>query len=149
MDDAMMMMMDMQEKKDEDQGEGGYPACCSTKWNAIYIAIFVFLDFAVECMNAYYINDNENWDPIYFQVYVVILVLIFVSVVLVGIWLFPKDSATTRAILPWGFLVFAIANFILFFWVFIYLVLIFPSDEVYVERNRFIKYDHEEGKYKK
>merc|ERR1719329_1472679 len=100
-------------------------------------------------MNAYYINDNENWDPIYFQVYVVILVLIFVSVVLVGIWLFPKDSATTRAILPWGFLVFAIANFILFFWVFIYLVLIFPSDEVYVERNRFIKYDHEEGKYKK
>ena len=106
--------------------------CFSFKCIIITLAILLWLDFFIQCLNAYYVYDNEHFDQIYFQVYVAILVLYLAAVILVSIYLFPADSPETRAFLPWGFLVAAIASLLLVCWIIIYISSIYEDDDVYV-----------------
>ena len=101
----------------------------------ITLAILVWVDFFIQCLNAYYVYDNEHFDAIYFQGYVAILCLYLVAIILVSIYLFPMDSPTTRAFLPWGFLVAAIASFALVLWIIIYITSIYDDDDVYIQKD--------------
>ena len=104
--------------------------CFTFKCLVIIIAIFVYIDFFVQCVNAYFIYDNDHFDPIYFQVYVAILGIYLIGIILVSIYLFPSDSPQTRAFLPWGFLVVSIASILLVLWIIIYIGTIYEEDDV-------------------
>ena len=61
--------------------------------------------------------------------YLAILVLYLAAVILGCVYLCPKDSPSTRAVVPWVFLIASVANFLLVCWIIIY---ISGTDEDYV-----------------
>ena len=95
----------------------------------------LIIDFCFEIFNVYLIYDNDFFDPIYGNVYVGILVIYFVAVVLLFIYLVANDSKGTRALVPWGFLIGAIANFLIVIWIITYIGFIYEEDKVYLKSN--------------
>ena len=93
----------------------------------ITIAIFLIIDFCLELLQAYKIYDNIYFDPFYLYGYIFLLLIFFVAVVIISIYLFSRDSKETRAILPWGFLIAAIANLLLFFWILYYILFVYDK----------------------
>ena len=63
------------------------------------------------------------------------LVIYFVAVVLLFIYLVANDSPDTRALIPWGFLIGAIANFLIVIWIIIYIGFMYEEDKVYVKSS--------------
>lgn len=125
-------MMMMEQRPTQDEVANGCCVCFSFKCCVITLLILIFVDLFFQCINVYYIYDNEHFDPIFWQVYVGILFLYAVALVLACIYLFPKDSPETRAVVPWAFLVASIAAFALFFWIIIYVDFLYDDDKVYV-----------------
>ena len=133
-DEDMMMMMqdDGKPKPGEYVEQGKFCYCCTTKCGIITIAILLIIDFCIEVYNLIVILDNEYFDSMYGGVYAGILVVYFAAVVLLFIYLVAPDSPETRALIPWGFLVGAVANFLLVLWVIIYIGFLYENDKVYV-----------------
>ena len=144
-DGDMQPLMDskpMMEAADQDgpkPGEyvekGTFCYCCSTKVGIIIIAILLIIDFFIEIYNVYMIYDNDFFDPIYGGLYVAILVIYFAAVILLFIYLVANDSPGTRGLVPWGFLLGAIANFLIVIWIIIYIGFLYEEEKVYLKGN--------------
>ena len=139
------MMMD--EKKEEpmmepveDEGpkpgdyveNGKFCYCFSIKCGVIFFSILLIVDFFLECYDLVVILQNEYFATMYGGVYAALVVVFFAGAVLVGIYLVMKDSQWTRALIPWGFLLAAIANFLIAIWIIVYICVIYDKDKVYV-----------------
>ena len=73
--------------------------------------------------------------------------------ILVFIFLCGKDKHENRRLLPWAFIIFSIANILLFTWIIIYIHAIYPRDRVWYPRyprndpdydDDYDEYEHEE-----
>ena len=113
--------------------KGTFCYCCSTKVGIIIIAILLIIDFFIEIYNVYVIYDNDFFDPIYGGLYISILVIYFVAVILLFVYLVATDSPGTRALVPWGFLLGAIANFLIVLWIIIYIGFMYDQEKVYLK----------------
>ena len=144
--DNMGDMEPLMEKKEEQPAtdgpqpgeyveKGTFCYCCSTKCGIITIAIILIIDFFIEIYNVFLVFDNDFFDPMYGGVYVGILVVYFVAVVLVFIYLVATDSPGTRALVPWGFLLGAIANFLIVIWIIVYIGFIYDDDKIYMKKS--------------
>ena len=78
------------------------------------------------------ISQNEYFDPLYFQVYICLIILYGLAVILYQIYVLGPDSPTTRAFVPWALLLAAIVNVLIIFWVVIYINFLYDKDSVYV-----------------
>ena len=145
MADMMGDMEPLMEKKEEPKNDGPQAGeyvekgtfcyCCTTKCGIITIAILLIIDFCIECFNTYLIFDNDFFDPMYGNVMIAFLVLYFVAVVLLFIYLVANDSPDTRALIPWGFLIGSIANFLIVIWIIVYIGFMYEEDKVYVKSS--------------
>ena len=138
------MMMDKEEMepmmdKEEQQNPGDHyenkTACCgscSTKCGVIILCIFLITDFLFELLNLYKIGSNKYFDPMYLYVYVALVTALFVAVILVCYYLFAPDSKESRSVVPWAFLVAGIAATLIALWIIVYILFLYPKNEVYV-----------------
>lgn len=151
--------MDVESMYDSDESENerdkGWYGCSSLKCAIMFFGALIYLDFIVQCIEAYIIFDNEHFEEIYFQMYVVRLCVYFVAVISVSIYFFSPDSPKIRAFIPWTFLIAAIANFLFAFWVIVFFSSIYEEDYVYVQNlgghssDNSQKSDKFKGNYKK
>ena len=110
----------------------------SCKCVIMTLCLFILVILAVECADAYFIYDNDHFDPVYFDVYVAILCIYFAALVLACIYLFSKESPSTRIFVPWTFLVTAIASTLLVVWIIVYVGFIYQDDYVYVKKSETV-----------
>ena len=106
--------------------------CFSLKCGIIFLSIIICLDFAIEIIQVIAIFNNEHFDPIYPQIYVGILAFFFIGVAIVLTFLIGPDNPTIRSLIPWGFLIVAIANILIATWIIIYISAIYHEDQVYI-----------------
>ena len=99
----------------------------------ITLAILAIVDFFFSCINLWTLYDNEYFDPIYPNVYAVLLIVLLVAVVLLLIYLIAPDSRGTRKILPYGYLVYGIGGILIGLWVIVYIAFIYKRDKVYIK----------------
>ena len=92
----------------------------------------VILEFLNQVFLLYLIGTNKYFDPIYLWVYVALVFALLVSVILVSYYLFARDSKESRAVVPWIFLISAVASFLICFWIIVYIFFIYEKNEVYV-----------------
>ena len=105
----------------------------------------MILDFCWEVFMAYRIYSNIYFDPIYLQLFLIILIPFFVAVVLLSYYLIAPESRKSRSVIPWGFLMASIASFLIFIWVTVYIFFIYNKDSKYVLVTRF---DEDKGGHK-
>ena len=86
----------------------------------------------IESANIYYIFDNENFDRYYGYIYLCILFPLLVAVFMSLVYLIAKDSPSTRALVPWSFLIASITAFILALWIIIYIAALYKKEKVFV-----------------
>ena len=130
----------MMEKKEEDvtpkneyhETTRACCGCCSLKCLIIVYALAVCVDFGFECFNLYRISDNEYFDPIYFQVYLSLVILFAVAVCLILFYLVAPDSKASRGVLPWAFLIAGITGILIGTWVITYFYAIYSKSDKYV-----------------
>ena len=87
----------------------------------------------------YKIGTNKYFDPIYLWVYLGLVFFILIAVILVCYYLFAEDSRDSRAVLPWAFMIAAIASILIALWIIYYIFFMypkilskFPKNDVYV-----------------
>ena len=106
--------------------------CCSLKCGIILFGILIILDFFFEIFMTVDILVNENFDGVYGVIYAIIVSVMFVAVVMILYYFCARDSPSSRAVVPWAFLIAAIVNTLLFFWIIIYITAIYSKDKVYI-----------------
>ena len=106
--------------------------CCSTKCIVITLSIFLILDFFIELINLYKIGSNKYFEPEYLYVYGALVFVLFVAVVLVCYYLFAPDSKDSRSVVPSAFLIAGIAGVLIALWIVVYILFLYPKNEVYV-----------------
>ena len=94
---------------------------------------------------AYRIYSNIYFDPIYLQLFLVILIVYFVAVILLSYYLIAPESINSRSVIPWGFLMASIASFLIFIWVTVYIFFVYSKDSKYVLVTKF---DEDAGGHK-
>ena len=99
--------------------------CFSLKCGIIFLSVVILLDFLIEVLQVVAIFENEHFDPIYPQIYVSILSLFFISVALILVFIVGPDTPGIRLLVPWAFLIAAIANFLIAIWIIIYISAIY------------------------
>ena len=57
---------------------------------------------------------------------------IFVAVILVCYYLFAEDSRESRSVLPWAFLITAIASLLIGLWIIYYIFFMYPKNDVWI-----------------
>ena len=130
--EEMEPMMEKMEEEAEKEDDSCCCECCTTKCQIFTVAIFVIIDFCSELFRLVFIGINKYFDPIYLWIHVLIALALLVSVVLVCYYLFARDSKKSRAVVPWAFLISAIACFLFVLWTAVYIFFIYDKDEVYV-----------------
>ena len=80
-----------------------------------------------------YISQNEFFDSIYVVLYVFFFLGLLVAFVILLVYLCSTDSHKTRRLVPWAILTAAIANFLIAFWIFLYIEAIYSYDKVYIQ----------------
>ena len=86
----------------------------------------------MECVNCYFVGNNDYFEANFAVVYVLLLVLLFIAAVMALIYLILDDSRDSRNLVCWAFLLAAIANFLFLLWVIIYIACIYDRSEVMV-----------------
>ena len=78
------------------------------------------------------VGENEYFHPVYFDVYLV-LILGYAAAVILYIWYYvTKDSPESRSKVQWAILIAAIVNTLLVIWIVVYIMFIYKRDKVYV-----------------
>ena len=98
----------------------------------ITIGAFVIYEFVAEVFQLYIIGTNKYFDPIYLWVFVALVLALLVSVILICYYLFARDSKDSRAVVPWAFLISAVASFLICLWIVYYIFFIYEKNDVYV-----------------
>ena len=98
----------------------------------ITFCIFLIVDFLFECLHLYVIGTNKYFEPTYLYAYVFLVFVLFVAVVLVCYYLFFPDSKETRAVVPWAFLIAGIVGVLIALWIIVYILFMYPKNDVYV-----------------
>ena len=111
--------------------------CMPFKCMVIFIGIALIFDCFWETVQLIFIVINPHFESIYALLFGLILIPILVSAVFFIVW-FCKDSKGTRALLPIGLIMAAIASFLLFLWIMVYILSIYPEKAVYIS-------DYEKG----
>ena len=131
--EEMEPMMEKKEQKEDIQEESSSCcACCTTKCMIITGCAFVIYAFVAKIFTLYIIGTNKYFDPVYLWVYIFLVLALLVSVVGVCYYLFAQDSKETRAVVPWTFLIAAVASFLICIWIICYIFFIYEKNEVYV-----------------
>ena len=86
----------------------------------------------MECANCYFISVNDYFEANFAVVYVLLLILLFIASGMVITYLVTSDSRDMREIVPWAFLLAAIANFLIALWIICYISIIYDRSEVLV-----------------
>ena len=102
------------------------------KCGIIFFGVLIILDFLFESLNLYFIADNENFDVSYPVVYGIILIALLVAAIMYLVYFIRDDSPQTRALLPIAILISIIGQFVLAFWIILYISCIHPDSIVYV-----------------
>ena len=105
----------------------------------IFTAIALFADFFFEFVNLLFIIFNPHFEAIYPLLFGLILIPILVAGIFFICWL-CNDSKATRNLLPIGLIMSAIASFLLFVWILVYIEAIYPQKAVYLS-------EYEKGHY--
>ena len=87
----------------------------------------------IELVSMIYISQNEFFDSIFLVLYVFLFLGLLVAFVLLLVYLCSTDSHKTRRIVPWALLTAAIVNFLIAFWIFLYIQAIYSYDKVYIQ----------------
>ena len=98
----------------------------------IIYALAVVADFGFECFNLFRISDNEYFDPLYFQLYLSLVILFGIAVCLILFYLVAPDSRGSRAVLPWAFLIAGITALLIGAWVITYFYAIYTKSDKFV-----------------
>ena len=109
--------------------------CYSTKCGLIFAGILLWLYCFIEIVNIIWITNNENFDPIYGQVYLICVIILVIASILFFIYLVIPDCPTGRAFLPWVFLIAFFGAILICFWILIYICFIYKKDKVYVDAH--------------
>lgn len=102
------------------------------KCGIILFGILIILDFFFEIFSTVDILVNENFDGVYGVIYAILVSVMFVAVVMFLYYFCARDSPSSRAVVPWAFLIAAIVNTLIFFWIIIYITAIYPKDKVLI-----------------
>ena len=108
--------------------------CCSLKCGIILFGALVVLTFCVEVFNAAMILINEHFDKFFGIVYLIILIPYLVAVILQFYYWCSKDSKSSRAVLPWSFMIAGISSLLLAVWIIIYICILYKKDKVYTPK---------------
>ena len=110
--------------------------CFSTKCGIIFIGILLCIDFVLEVFDVAEVGENEYFDPIYFDIYLVLL-LAYAAAVILYLWYFvTKDSPSSRSKVPIALLIAGIVNTLIVIWIVVYIMFIYKRDKVYVSSGK-------------
>ena len=110
--------------------------CFSTKCGIIFIGILLCFDFVLEVFDVAEVGENEYFDPIYFDIYLVLL-LAYAAAVILYLWYFvTKDSPSSRSKVPIALLIAGIVNTLIVIWIVVYIMFIYKRDKVYVSSGK-------------
>ena len=98
--------------------------------------IILCIDFILEVFDVAEVGENEYFDPVYFDVYLVLLLAYAASVILYLWYFIVADSPSSRAKVPWAILIAAIVNTLIVIWIVVYIMLIYKRDKVYVSSGK-------------
>tara|TARA_B110001450_G_scaffold210929_1_gene202352 strand:- start:86 stop:523 length:438 start_codon:yes stop_codon:yes gene_type:complete len=123
-----------EEKAEEDSSKPGpndyvetdkFCFCCSLKCGIITIGLLFIIDFILEALDLNEVAQNEYFDPIYWQVYLVLLVIYAIGAIMFLVYIIWKDGPKTRALVPWALMIGAIVNLLLIVWICVYIFCIY------------------------
>ena len=116
-----------------DYVENGKWCCCMPlKVGVIIIGILLIIDFFIEVFELVDLSYNEYFEPMYFYIYLALILVYAVAVVLYCIYLFGKDSPSTRGLTPWALLIAGIVSILIAVWIIVYIFFIYPENKVYI-----------------
>ena len=99
--------------------------CCKVfSYKCLFIAmgIVLIIDFFIELiMKLFDISQNENFDKLYFDVYLTLIVIYSVSLCLYLVYLIAPDGPKTRMLLPWALIIAVVANILFITWIIVYI----------------------------
>lgn len=102
------------------------------KIGIIVAGALIIIDCVLEILMLYFITQNDYFDKIYPMVYFLILLPLFAAAGLFIYYYATKDSPFARSNLPIALILAVISSFLLFFWILIYILAIYPRDQVLV-----------------
>ena len=133
--------MEEKEEEKEDSSKPGpndyvetdkFCFCFSLKCGIITIGLLFIIDFILEALDLNEVAQNEYFDPIYWQVYLVLVFIYAIAAVLFLVYIIWKDGPKTRALVPWALMIGAIVNLLIIVWICVYIFCIYKQDKVYV-----------------
>ena len=105
------------------------------KCGIIFIGVVIVIDLIFNALELATVMTNEYFDVYYGIVFLIFVVILLVAVGLMSYYWIAADSKDSRAVVPWGFLLAAIANLLIFIWVLVYILALYKKDKVYVPKT--------------
>ena len=112
-----------------------YLYCFSMKCAVTFFGIYITLDLILNCAHAYFINENDYLSEpfeIYYFIYIILLLPLFVAFTLFLIYYCEKDSTYERSKLPLAVLLAFSSSLLIFTWMVVYILAIYPYDDVFI-----------------
>jgi len=105
--------------------------CCYTaKCSIIFFGIALLINICFECYEVHLIFENAHFGAEFGAFYFIFIMAMIGAFIVVFIYWVTPDRAWSRAMLPWAFLVAAIACALLFAWICIYIEAIYGREVV-------------------
>ena len=102
------------------------------KTSIYLVGLIVIIDFIVEAFALHDIDENEYFDDrIYFDGFLIILILFSIAILLILIYFVFPDRPFTRSLIPTALLISITSNLLLFFWMLIYINGIYEHQKVF------------------
>lgn len=113
--------------------------CCAPfAYFIIFFSLIIEIDFIMQIFNVIVICQNEYLDDIFKIVYAVIVIFLLVAIVFMCIYRCGgRDSRDARKCLPVGALTAAITDCLLFIWICVYIICIYPHPKVHYKPLSF------------
>ena len=121
---------------------------CAVIWFGIYIA----LDLTAECVIAFFLSMNQYFEepiPIYYYVYIILLLPLFIAFTLFMLYFCQKDSTYERGKLPLAVFLAFITSLTVLIWTITYICFIYPREDVFVGFGDKAEENEEETNYNK
>ena len=108
--------------------------CFTLKCGIICLGILMICDVVLKLFEVYQISQNEYFDAIYWQVYLVLIIPLLIGACLFFYYFCAEDSPSSRAPLPLALLLATISNFLIATWIIVYICYMYKRDKVYINR---------------
>ena len=106
--------------------------CFNLKCGIHFIGLYLTLNTILAILQIYFIQENDYFDALYELILLILIIPFFIGFMLFLLYWFGCDSAWHRGRLPLAVLMGALGSLLVFIWIMIFILAIYPDDEIWM-----------------